>query len=135
MISPNQISALQKPTTHLKLSMNIDPDQFKIQNVQNEPNRHICFIKTKIIKDGNLKCPLAHKKGSGVMISHKHILTAFHNVSDYTLQISKLINQKAKFEDLSYVKLALHHGTDKGRYKIKQIYQTPTPKKCDFAIL
>jgi hypothetical protein len=90
-----------------------------VRDVQEVPNRFICFIKVKILADGEkyISC-----YGSGVLLGERWMLTAAHNVWCRREAIEKVTNMKSKVEDMSYVKLALHEGSNNGEYKILNVH-------------
>ena len=83
------------------------------------PNRFICFIKIKILADGQKHTSCY---GSGVLLGERWMLTAAHNVWCRGEAIQILNNMKYEVEDQSYVKLALHEGSKNGEYKIVNVY-------------
>jgi hypothetical protein len=93
------------------MSKNENPSDFKIKDVDQIPNRYICFVKIKIYNGDK---PFANVKGSGVLIDKKFILTAAHNFIHYEEAIAKLRNMNIKPIDKSYIKLALHEGNNYG---------------------
>ncbi len=50
------------------------------------------------------------------------MLTAAHNVWRRKESIQNAINMKFKVEDMSYVKLAMHEGSNNGEYKIVNVH-------------
>jgi V8-like Glu-specific endopeptidase len=66
--------------THLKMFNYENTDDFKVQDVEKFPNRHICFVQIKIYNGENL---MGNSKRSGVLIDQKYLLTAAHNFKKY----------------------------------------------------
>lgn len=68
---------MEVESPHLKMSKNKNPDDFKVKDAEEVPNRYVCYIKIKVF-DGEKPIRICH--GSGVLLADGWVLTAAHNV-------------------------------------------------------
>lgn len=95
--------------SHLKMSLNENIEEFLIDDVEQKPNRYICFLKVKIFTKEKERL-VKKVKGSGVILDDKWVLTAAHNVFPHGEGIEQIKLNKFTPQDNSYVKLAMHKG-------------------------
>lgn len=96
---------------HLNLSDYEDPEEFKIKDIEQYPNRLICYLKLKVDLQKKLS-----SMGTGCLIDEKYVLTTAHTITDLVTK-SKLAQTSFKIE--GYIKQGLSENKALCSYRIK----------------